>query len=63
MILANPIVDFLSFETKYAGYLAIPSCYSMTGIGGRPEVIIMGSDTLEPNATWKVRYFFICCPV
>eukprot|EP00112_Aurelia_sp_Birch-Aquarium-sp1_P003925 Seg1445.5_Seg1445.6 transcript_id=Seg1445.5_Seg1445.6/GoldUCD/mRNA.D3Y31 product="Lipase maturation factor 2" protein_id=Seg1445.5_Seg1445.6/GoldUCD/D3Y31 len=34
---------------------------SMTGVGGRPEVVIMGSDSLLTNSSWK-EYNFIYKP-
>ena len=29
-------------------------CFSMTGVGGRPEIIIIGSNSME--GPWEVRY-------
>lgn len=34
-------------------HLCLLSYFSMTGVGGRPEVVIKGGDT--PTGPWKVR--------
>eukprot|EP00795_Rhopilema_esculentum_P011508 gene11508-21725_t len=49
------------FLEKYKTFNSYGLFRSMTGIGGRPEVVIMGGDSLDQNTTWK-EYNFIYKP-